>query len=257
MHNKIDCQDERFSPKTNHIDSSECQLCEVRACGMCSELDTATLNDLRKITRTRDYKAGELIFSDDAPLQSYAAIKSGIVKLSKILPDGRQQTLGLGFPPDFIGRTYKDKNTYFVSAITNVTVCTFPRDLFNEYLKATPSLEHRLFELTLNELDAARDWMLMLGRMSAIEKVATLLLSFADRLYKSNSLQGIPCDETHFELPLTRSEISDFLGLTIETVSRQFSLLKKKGLIGITQQRFIEILDKEGLSLLAGQLKET
>jgi len=224
---------------------------------MCSELDTATLNDLRKITRTRDYKAGELIFSDDAPLQSYAAIKSGIVKLSKILPDGRQQTLGLGFPPDFIGRTYKDKNTYFVSAITNVTVCTFPRDLFNEYLKATPSLEHRLFELTLNELDAARDWMLMLGRMSAIEKVATLLLSFADRLYKSNSLQGIPCDETHFELPLTRSEISDFLGLTIETVSRQFSLLKKKGLIGITQQRFIEILDKEGLSLLAGQLKET
>ena len=244
------------SKKHKPHDESMCQLCEVRACGMCSDLSSDMLSDLRKITRSREYQAGDLIFSDDQPLESYAAVKEGIVKLSKILPDGRQQTIGLGFPPDFIGRTYKDKNTYFVSAVTDVKVCTFPRDLFNAYLKKNSTLEHRLFELTLNELDAARDWMLMLGQMSAIEKVATVILSFGEKMHNAKLLQGLPSDENSFELPLTRAEISEFLGVTIETVSRQFSLLKKQGLINIRQQRYVDILDRDGLRVLAGSFDD-
>ena len=243
-----------YTPKSH--DENRCQLCEVRACGMCSDLSSDMLADLRKITRSRDFKAGDLIFSDDQPLESYAAIKEGIVKLSKILPDGRQQTIGLGFPPDFIGRTYKDKNTYFVSAVTDVTVCTFPRDLFNAYLRKNSILEHRLFELTLNELDAAREWMLMLGQMSAIEKVATVILNFGEKMHNAKVLQGLPSEENSFELPLTRAEISEFLGLTIETVSRQFSLLKKKGLIHIRQQRYVDILHRDGLRALSGSFDD-
>lgn len=231
----------------------ECRFCEARACGMCSDLSHDHLDRLRKMTRTRDYQPGDLLFSDDEPIESYATIKRGIVKLSKILPDGRQQTIGLGFPPDFIGRTYKDRNTYFVNAVTDVTVCTFPRDSFNKFLKATPSLEHRLFELTLNELDHARDWMLMLGQMSAIEKVSTLLLSFSEKIHRAQLLQGISSEEDQFELPLTRSEMADFLGLTIETVSRQFSILKKRGLIDISRKRFITILDRATLKAISEQ----
>lgn len=233
-------------------DHPVCEVCEVRACGMCSDLSTDTLRELRKITRTREYKAGDQIFCDEEPTENYATIKDGIVKLSKILPDGRQQTIGLGFPPDFIGRAFKDKNSSFASALTDVTVCTFPRDLFNEYLKTTPTLEHKLFELTLNELDSARDWMLMLGRMNALEKVATLLLSFSERMHNARKLQGLESFENKFELLLTRAEISDFLGLTIETVSRQFSILKQRNLISIENQRFIEILDRQALDELAG-----
>ena len=233
-------------------DHPVCQACEVRACGMCSELNSDTLKELRKITRMKEYKAGDQIFCDEEPTENYATIKNGIVKLSKILPDGRQQTIGLGFPPDFIGRAFKDKNASFASALTDVTVCTFPRDLFNDYLKSTPSLEHKLFELTLNELDSAREWMLMLGRMTALEKVAALLLNFSERLHNAKLLQGLQSELNKFELLLTRAEISDFLGLTIETVSRQFSILKQKGLINVQNQRFIEILDRPSLDTLAG-----
>lgn len=233
-------------------DHPVCEACEVRACGMCSELNSDTLRELRKITRMKEYKAGDQIFCDEEPTENYATIKNGIVKLSKILPDGRQQTIGLGFPPDFIGRAFKDKNASFASALTDVTVCTFPRDLFNDYLKSTPSLEHKLFELTLNELDSAREWMLMLGRMTALEKVAALLLNFSERLHKAKLLQGLQSELNKFELLLTRAEISDFLGLTIETVSRQFSILKQKGLINVQNQRFIEILDRPSLDTLAG-----
>lgn len=254
MQNKLDASRANLPPSHNDEDPPACQVCEARACGMCSDLSPNTLHNLRKITRTRDFKAGDAIFSDDAPIESYATIKDGIVKLSKILPDGRQQTIGLSFPPDFIGRTYKDKNSYFASAVTDVTVCTFPREMFNAFLLKTPSLEHRLFELTLNELDAARDWMLMLGRMSALEKVATIILKFAEKMHCAKTLQGESSDELKFELPLTRAEIADFLGLTIETVSRQFTLLKNQGLIKITQQRYIEILDKEKLQHLSGDL---
>ncbi len=233
-------------------DHPVCQACEVRACGMCSELNSTSLKELRKITRTKEYKAGDQIFCDDEPTENYATIKNGIVKLSKILPDGRQQTIGLGFPPDFIGRAFKEKNSSFASALTDVTVCTFPRDLFNDYLKATPTLEHKLFELTLNELDSAREWMLMLGRMTALEKVAALLLNFSERLHNAKLLQGLESEMNKFELLLTRAEISDFLGLTIETVSRQFSVLKQKNLINVQNQRFIEILDRRALDALAG-----
>jgi CRP/FNR family transcriptional regulator len=234
-------------------DPQSCEACEVRACGMCSSLSNGELDQLRRITRTREYKAGDQIFCDEEPLQNYAAIKQGIVKLSKILPDGRQQTLGLGFPPDFIGRTYGEENVCFASAVTNVTVCTFPKELFNDYLMRTPALEHKLFQLTLNELDAARDWMVMLGRMTALERTATMLLKFSSKRHLG-VMDPPPIDGiVRFELPLTRSEISDFLGLTIETVSRQFTQLRHLGLIKIDQQRYIDILDYQGLMAVSGQ----
>ncbi len=234
-------------------DPPQCRFCEARACGMCSDLSRMEIDQLSKITRTRDFKAGDLIYSDEGPIENYATLKKGIVKLSKILPDGRQQTIGLGFPPDFIGRTYKDVNTYFVNALTDVTVCTFPRDPFNKFLKSTQSLEHRLFLLTLKDLDIARDLMLMLGQMTAIEKLATLLLHFSEKEHRAAILQGKSSSENSFELPLTRSEIADFLGLTIETVSRQFSILKKRGLIAIDRKRFIEILDRDALKEVSVQ----
>jgi CRP/FNR family transcriptional regulator len=175
------------------------------------------------------------------------------VKLSKILPDGRQQTIGLGFPPDFIGRAFGQENVCFVSAVTDVTVCTFPKELFNDYLMKTPPLEHKLFQLTLDELDSARDWMVMLGRMTALERTATMLLKFSSKRHLG--VLDTPSAEGNlkFELPLTRAEISDFLGLTIETVSRQFTQLRNMGLIKIEHQRYVEVLDYDGLLAASGQ----
>lgn len=96
--------------------------------------------------------------------------------------------------------------------------------------------------------------MLLLGQMSALEKVVMMLLHFADKLHRASILQGIPSTQTVFQLPLSRAEIAEFLGLTVETVSRQFSLLKKRGLISLEAKRIVEILDRQALEELCGSV---
>ncbi len=237
--------------KESQGDRFECEACVARACGMCSILTESQISALRVMTRTREYQAGEPIFCDEEPSHQFFAVRSGIVKLSKILPDGRQQTIGLNFAPDFIGQVYTDTNRYFAHAVTDVKVCSFPPQKFESFLSETPSLEHRLFKLTLDELDTARNWMLMLGSKTAIEKLATLLLKLAERMYLASCLNGQMSKRYEFELLLSRTEIADFLGLKIETVSRQFTVLKKEKLIEIENQRFIKIVDVPGMKDLA------
>ena len=154
------------------------------------------------------------------------------------MPDGRQQIVGLLFAPDFVGRAYCETNPYFAEAATAVELCCFPRDRFEALLKEFPGLEHRLFERTLNELDSAREWMVLLGRKTATEKVASFLFLLAKRAQMTGCPHGPAAAYTLFELPLSRADIADYLGLTIETVSRQITKLRAQGHIDLvnTQQ---------------------
>ena len=128
-------------------------------------------------------------------------------------------------------------------------LCTFEKTQFERLTKDFRDLEHRLFEHTLDELDAAQEWMLLLGRKSAEEKVASFLLMVARRM------QSVGCKHsggpTRFDLPLARAEIADFLGLTIETVSRQFTRLKVDKYISLEGSRTIIVLDMERLRALS------
>ena len=125
----------------------------------------------------------------------------------------------------------------------------------SNYYTNTPGLEHRLFENTLNELDAAREWMFVLGRKSAQEKVASFLHLIAKRQpligcsHAENNPDGP--NAARFDLPLTRADIADFLGLTIETVSRQLSNLKRKGTIKLLSGREVLVPDLRLLKSMA------
>ena len=110
-------------------------------------------------------------------VERYANILSGVVKLSKLLVDGRQQIVGLQFAPDFLGRPFKSKNKTTAEAATEVRLCTFPKKVLEDMIKQSPELEHVLHEQSLKELDEARDWMMTLGRKSASEKSCQLSLS--------------------------------------------------------------------------------
>lgn len=105
-------------------------------------------------------------------------------------------------------------------------------------MKESPGLEHRLFKQTLNELDDARDWMVTLGRKSASEKVASFLLMIARNI---DPALDPSAQSTSFDLPLTRADIADFLGLTIETVSRQLTRLRSDGVIRIENNRHVTV----------------
>ncbi len=149
--------------------------------------------------------------------------------------------VGLLLPSDFVGRPGRNEAPYDVVAATDVTLCLFRKPSFEALLRDTPSVERRLLELTLDELDAAREWMIVLGRKTARERIASFLSILARRNAVLNRTQ--PHNGMSFDLILTREAIADYLGMTIETVSRQFTALRKDGVISLEGTRKVTVMD--------------
>jgi CRP/FNR family transcriptional regulator, anaerobic regulatory protein len=232
---------------------TRCSTCLVRHKSVCGALSDKELRELNQIAIMKRVDKGETILSDEDTSAYFANIVSGVVKLIKMLPDGRQQVVGLHFPPDFLGRAYGQVNACFAEAATDVTLCSFPSGPFERVLRGNADLEHRLFETTLNELDKAREWMLLLGRKTASEKLASFLITLASRSSLIGCKQPEFCSGVTFELPLNRSDIADYLGLTIETVSRQFTKLKAENIIELSDKRRCTVLDMVALAERGGQ----
>jgi len=146
------------------------------------------------------------------------------------------------------GRPGRAELEFDVTAATDVTLCCFKNAPFEKMVEETPHLSQRLMELALDELDAARDWMLLLGRKTAREKIAT----FIEMLVIRSRVDDIEGNPQTLALPLTREQIANYLGLTLETVSRQMNALKKDGILKFNDRRSFEILDFEQLHALTG-----
>lgn len=227
-----------------------CRECEARHKGICSVLTGAELQHLNKYSSQKTLPKGTTLLSMGETAEYHANVLSGVVKLVKTLEDGRQQIVGLQFAPDFVGRSLKEQSLVSAETATDVKLCRFPRSVIERMIADIPKLQRRIFEHVLVQLDLARDWILTLGRKTASEKVASFLLLIA--IYRDPlSDEGDLTDAT-FELPLSRADIADFLGLTLETVSRQVSKLRELGVIEVTQNRTVRILDREQLVALSG-----
>ncbi|RWC01706.1 MAG: Crp/Fnr family transcriptional regulator [Mesorhizobium sp.] len=215
-----------------------CFPCEARRRGVCGALDPDNLVGLAKTCSRRRIESGMELTGEAQNVDSYSNVLSGVVKLSKRLSDGRQQIVGLQFAPDFLGRPFKVESSINAEAATAVTLCSFPRAAVERMMKASREFEHRLLKQTLNELDEAREWMVTLGRKTAPEKVATFLLMMARNI---DSSLDAASGSASFDLPLTRVEMSDFLGITNETVSRQLTRLRADGVIRIENARHVTV----------------
>ena len=215
-----------------------CQACESRHRGVCGALTPDQLLQLSKHSTRRTVEPGTELVGESLQTKSYSNIISGVVKLSKMMADGRQQIVGLQFAPDFLGRPFRSENGVSAEAATDVKVCSFPKAAIERMIREMPELEHKLLEQTLTELDEARDWMLTLGRKTAGEKVASFLLLIATHAFPDNE-----SDSVTYDLPMSRTDIADFLGLTIETVSRQMTKLRKDEIILIHNNRHVEVPD--------------
>lgn len=228
-----------------------CRSCEARHRGLCGALTAEQLSELSKYTAQREIPAGTQLYADADQVTSYSNILSGVVKLSKIMADGRQQIVGLQFPPDFLGRPFQRTRNLDAEAATEITVCSFPKSALDRLIREAPALEHLLLGQTLRELDEAREWMVTLGRKTASERVASFLLLIARN---SNPEQLDGDGPLAFDLPLSRSDIADFLGLTIETVSRQLTRLRKEGVISLRGYRHVIVEDLSRLERRTGTL---
>jgi CRP/FNR family transcriptional regulator len=227
-----------------------CQSCEARHRGICGALEPDQLIELAKHTRQVKQHSGSELVADSEEVNSYANVMQGVVKLTKMLSDGRQQVIGLQFAPDFLGRPFATESKMSAEAASDVSLCKIPRKALEAMMKKSPELEHRLLMQTLKELDEARDWMVTLGRKTAAEKVASFLFLIATHI--DPTIDPEEMTEAKFDLPLTRVDIADFLGLTVETVSRQLTKLRKDNVIQIEHNRTFFVPDMERLELRCG-----
>ncbi len=240
-------------PEPDAILDRRCKTCPVRHSAICSVLDERHSHALSDLMVHKHYKHGETLWGDEDDAHAVAIVVSGTVKLFKILSDGRQQIVGLLFPSDCSGQAFSQTQHNFAEAATDVEICSFPRQKFEHVLRQHPELEHALLEKTLNDLDRARDWMVRLGRKTAGEKVA----SFLSEMARKSELTKCPHDRLTpklptFVLPLTRGEIGECLGLTVETVSRTLTKLRVDGAIRLIDTHTIEVCDPDALARLGG-----
>ncbi|CDX18392.1 transcriptional regulator [Mesorhizobium sp. LCM 4577] len=226
-----------------------CLSCQARHRGLCSALDPDRLAKLAKTSSRHRVERGIELIGDAETLNSYSNVLSGVVKLTKSLSDGRQQIVGLRFAPDFLGQPFEAKSAIHAEAATTVSICSFPKAAIEKMMKQSPELEHRLLKQTLKELDEAREWMVTLGCKTAPEKVASFLLMIARNI---DSSVGPAASSACFDLPLTRAGISDFLGITNETVSRQLTRLRMDGVIRIENSRRVTVDDMSRLEQRCG-----
>ena len=231
--------------------TERCADCPIRHRAVCARCDTEELRVLEEIKFYRNFEAGQTIIWSGDRMDFVGSVVSGIATLTQTMEDGRTQMVGLLLPSDFVGRPGRETAAYDVVATTDTVMCCFRRKPFEDMMARTPHIAQRLLEMTLDELDAAREWMLVLGRKTARERIASLLAIIARRdvmLTMSGALKG----PIVFELPLTREAMADYLGLTLETVSRQVSALKKDGVIRLEGKRNVTVPDFDHLLDEAG-----
>ena len=228
----------------------DCGTCPIRHRAVCARCETDELEELESIKYYRSYEAGQPIIWSGDRMDFVASVVTGIASLTQTMEDGRTQMVGLLLPSDFLGRPGRDAAPYDVVAVTDLTLCCFRRSPFETMMVRTPHIAQRLLEMTLDELDAAREWMLVLGRKNAREKIASLMAIFARR--EASLALTDAADGMSIELPLTREAMADYLGLTLETVSRQISALKREGVIELDGKRRVIIPDFENLMLETG-----
>lgn len=225
---------------------SGCGNCPIRHRAICARCDDDELSQLEAMKVYTSFEAGQPIVWRGDELTHLSSVVVGIASLSRTLEDGRTQMVGLLLPSDFIGRPGREFVDFDVTALTDVTLCQFQRKPFEELVKEVPHISQRFMEMALDELNAAREWMVLLGRKTAREKIATFIEMIVRR--DTMPLHGT---QDHV-LPLTREEIANFLGLTLETVSRQLSQMKKQGIVSFSDRRSFSIIDLEALHEASG-----
>jgi CRP/FNR family transcriptional regulator, anaerobic regulatory protein len=228
----------------------DCSQCVVRNRAVCAGLEPDELEALGQFGRKQHVLKGQTIVWEGDDALVVANVIKGVLKVSMSIADGREQIVGVMFPSDFIGRPFGKQTPYSVTALTDAELCIFSRATFDQFARKHPELEHKLLQRTLDELDKSREWMLLLGKKTAAERIATLLLDMSERLGETGCSAGQEKLD-RFELPLDRQQMGDLLGLTIETVSRQLSRLKADKVIDLPDRRMVFIKDRSRLEDLA------
>lgn len=222
----------------------QCLSCGARASSVCNAIGDKDAARLAELATVVEFDAGENFIEEGQAADHFFNMVHGIAKLYKLLADGRRQITGFVRSGAFLGLAAGRTYAFSAEALEPVRVCRFSRVKLQGLLDDFPALERRLLETASHELIAAQDQMLLLGRKTARERVATFLVAQAALLPSCQQGDRLP-------LSMTRGDMADYLGLTIETVSRTITTLRKAGIIEILTASDIAIRDKAALRSIA------
>lgn len=223
-----------------------CFACAVRDEAVCGVLECDELAKLRRQGSSLRLNRGQPLFHEGNPASRVFTLTRGTLKLYKLLPDGRRQVTGFMHPGDFLGITVEDDYAFTAEALEQAQLCAFPHTRFDDFTEEHAEMERELYRLAAHELAAAQQQMVLLGRKTAGERLASFFLMLVRRTERGDAAPA-----RFVDLPMSRSDIADYLGLTKETVSRVLAQLKNKRLIRLEALDRIEILDRAGLELAA------
>lgn len=222
-----------------------CETCGARPLSACAGIAEADLDRLNALAEPMTFAPGAALIRDGDTARHVFNITGGSVRVYKLLVDGRRQITGFLFTGDFLGLASDDTYDFSAEAIEPVTVCRFRKADYRALVHDTPTLEALLLARANHELAAAHNQMLLLGRKTAVERVATFLQELPSHDPARPSPPG------HVHLPMTRAEIADYLGLTIETVSRVLTRLKTSGVIRLVSLMDLRIERPDRLKAIA------
>lgn len=234
-------QSDRHPPHLVH----PCDTCAARSFSACAPLNPDEQRRLAAIMKLVEVPARRPIFEEAEPAEHVFTVTAGAVKLYKLLPDGRRQVTGFLFPGDFLGLVHNDTYAYSAEALAPTTLCRFPRLKLEALLDELPKLEQRLLGIASHELAAAQDQIMLLGRKSARERVVSFLLMLSEAAIRRGAT-----GET-ISVAMGRNDIADYLGLTIETVSRVFTELKTQGLVRLLGGKRVQLCKLRALREIA------
>jgi len=216
----------------------------VLFCGTAA--NASEIRELRRLANAVHIRPGKTIFSEGEPAESAFGLSQGVVRLYKLLPDGRRHILAFALPGDFLGMPLTNRHTFSADAIGEASLCRFSRGDLTKFIQSSPNVMRLMVEFASRELDMAQDQLLLLGNGSAEEKVAMFLLSWRNRLAR------LDVRTQTVSLPMRRQDIADHLGLKLETVSRTLAKLEQKNVIRLIP-RGVFLIGLEQTNLIAGR----
>jgi CRP/FNR family transcriptional regulator len=223
------------------VPSSPCRACSVRHAASYVSLTSDDRAHLASVASTRNVDRGQMLFIEGDPAKFLYTLVGGTFQMYKLLQDGRRQITGFLFPGDFLGLADDGVYAYSAEAVTDAALYRYRFEEMEALLARYPEMENRLFTIASHELAEAQEQMLLLGRKTATEKVASFLLAYAERAAQRGEGSDV------LFIPMTRHAIADYLGITTETVSRTLTRLRHDGLISSPRNNQIEILDRDAL----------
>jgi CRP-like cAMP-binding protein len=192
--------------------------------------------ELERIGSTVAYRRGQMLVEEGNPAEYVFRVVSGALRSVRLLPDGRRYITNFLLPGDFFGLADVETYTQSVEAVADAKIVRYSRNAFQALLERDPRAGRHFLELVCGELSAAQERLLLLGRKNAMERIATFLLTMADRTKASE-----------IDLPMNRSDVADYLGLTVETVSRLLTQLRGSRVIELPTANHIRVRNRDAL----------